>query len=215
MIAEKFLDDLVQFNAVRGTVGYTGKFEGKPISIMASGMGLTSMGIYSYELFDQYGVENIIRTGSAGSYTEDCKLGDIVLAESAYSESTFAKSQNGYDKDVNYPSKKLVDALDSTAKELGIPLRRGPIHSSDVFYYEDRNSDYPTWKRLNETKGLLAVENESFALFHNASVFGKNAAAILTVSDSLVTHEALSAEDRQVLLDTMFKIAFRTGVELA
>ncbi|MDR1033249.1 MAG: purine-nucleoside phosphorylase [Bifidobacteriaceae bacterium] len=220
-IAETYLSDPVLFNSVRGMLGFTGTYEGKRISVMASGMGMPSIGIYSYELYSQYDVDNIIRIGSAGAYTEKCKVGDVLLADSAFSESTYAKMQSGYDKDTIRPSEKLNGAIKNAAKELGIALTTGTIHSSDVFYYEGKGAfgipeeEYePRWKVLEREKGILAVEMESFALFNNAKVLGKNAACMVTISDSLVTHEGLSAEDRQTTFHNMFKVALRAGVSI-
>ena len=132
-IAETFLDDARLVNNVRGIQGYTGTYHGKPVSVMASGMGMPSMGIYSYELFNFYDVDNIIRIGSAGSYTADAKLFDTVLATGAVSESNYARVQSGNDHDITFPSETLNDKLRASAKKLGIKLIEGNIHSSDVF----------------------------------------------------------------------------------
>ncbi|MEG1549920.1 MAG: purine-nucleoside phosphorylase, partial [Ruthenibacterium sp.] len=136
-IAETFLENPTLFNSVRGMLGYTGTYKGKPVSVMGSGMGMPSIGIYSYELFTQYDVERIIRIGSAGSYSEQAKVFDVVLASAAYSESSYAKTQNGYDKDTILPTEALNDVLRASAKMQQIPLQEGVIHSSDVFYCEE------------------------------------------------------------------------------
>ncbi|MEF9866405.1 MAG: purine-nucleoside phosphorylase, partial [Oscillospiraceae bacterium] len=190
-IADTFLENVKEVNSVRGMLGFTGTYNGKPVSVMGSGMGMPSIGIYSYELYTQYDVDNIIRIGSAGSYSEKAKVFDVVLASAAYSESSYAITQNGYDKDTTYPSEKLNAAIANSAKELNMPLITGVIHSSDVFYREDKT---PYWQKLRDEKGCLAVEMESFALFHNASVTGKNAACLLTISDSFTSHEVTTAE---------------------
>ena len=203
-IAETFLEDIVQFNGVRNMFGYTGTYKGTKISVMGSGMGMPSIGIYSYELYSQYGVENIIRIGSAGAYTADLKVYDVVLAKAAYSESSFAKTQNVYDKDITYPSESLNQKLIDAAKELNIPMHQSIIHSSDVFYREG-GIDYT--KKLVSEKGCTCVEMESFALFHNASVLGKNAACLVTISDSFVTSEVTTAEERQHAFTNMMEIA--------
>ena len=203
-IAETFLENPVQFNTVRNMFGYTGTYNGKTISVMGSGMGMPSIGIYSYELYSQYGVENIIRIGSAGSYHEDLKVYDVVLGSHAYSESSFAKVQSGYDKDVTYPSEELNAKLIAAAKKLNIPMHECGIHSSDVFYREG-STDYI--KGIIEDKKCLCCEMESFALFHNAKVLGKNAACLITISDSFVTHEETTAEERQNSFTNMMKIA--------
>lgn len=207
-IAETFLENVTQFNSVRNMFGFTGTYDGVEVSVMGSGMGMPSIGIYSYELFTQYGVENIIRIGSAGSYCEEAKVYDVVLATEAYSESSFARTQSGYDKDKTYPSKELNDALKKSAEKLGIPLHEGCIHSSDVFY---REGDGSYFKTLYNDKGCLAVEMESFALFHNAAVLGKNAACLVTISDSFVSSQITTAEERQKSFTDMMKIALETA----
>ena len=206
-IAETFLTAPVLVNDVRGMLGYTGTYEGRPISVMGSGMGMPSIGIYSYELYSQYGVENIIRIGSAGSYTTAAKVYDVVLSTGAYSESSYAHTQNGFDGDVILPSAKLNDALRASAAKLGIPMVEGLIHSSDVFYRADRGQRPSYWEVLRDERGCLAVEMESFALFHNANVLGKNAACLLTISDSFVSSEITTAEERQTSFTNMMKIA--------
>lgn len=206
-IAETFLTNVKLFNDVRNMYGYTGEYNGKRVSVMGSGMGMPSIGIYSYELFSQYGVENIIRIGSAGSYTAEAKVYDVILADSAYSESSFAKTQNGYDKDKTYPSKRLNDKIINAAKELEIALIEGCVHSSDVFYREDKT---PYFENLYKEKGCVCVEMESFALFHNAAVLGKNAACLLTISDSFVSSQITTSEERQKSFTDMMKIALHT-----
>lgn len=202
-IADTFLTDVVQFNNVRGMLGFTGTYKGRRISVMGSGMGMPSIGIYSMELFKFYGVDNIIRIGSAGAYTADLALYDVVLVEKSWSESSYAKTQGEYDDEYTYPSVELNAKLAGFAKELDIPVTVAPIHSSDVFYRDDINA----WKKINEEKGAVCVEMESFALFHNAKMTGKNAACLLTISDNLVTHELTTAEERQNAFTNMMKIA--------
>lgn len=209
-IADKYLSNVKQFNDVRNMFGYTGEYKGQKISVMGSGMGMPSVGIYSYELFSWYDVENIIRIGSAGSYCDDAKVYDVILASSAYSESSYAKVQNGYDKDVTYPSKNLNNTIRQTAQELGIRLIEGCVHSSDVFYREDKT---PYFQRLHEEKGCICVEMESFALFHNAGVLGKNAACILTISDSFVSSQVTTAEERQKSFTDMMEIALNSAIK--
>lgn len=210
-IAETFLKEVKKFNEVRNMYGFTGTYEGTQVSVMGSGMGMPSIGIYSYELYSQYGVENIIRIGSAGSYCEEAKIYDVVLATEAYSESSFARTQSGYDKDKTYPSKELNGAIKESAEKLGIPLHEGCIHSSDVFYKEGDGNYY---KDLYKEKGCLAVEMESFALFHNAAVLGKKAACLLTISDSFVSSQVTTSEERQKSFTDMMKIALDTACRL-
>ena len=206
-IAETFLENPRLVTDVRGMLGYTGTYQGHPVSVMGSGMGMPSIGIYSYELYSQYGVENIIRIGSAGSYTEKAKVFDVVLATGAYSESNYAVTQSGDTDDIQKPSEELNNALRASAKKQGIPLIEGTIHSSDVFYREDSGARPTYWEVLRDEKGCLAVEMESFALFHNAKVLGKNAACLLTISDSFVSPEITTAEQRQKSFTDMMKVA--------
>lgn len=206
-IAETFLTNVKQVNSVRNMLAFTGEYKGKEITVMASGMGMPSIGIYSYELYSVYGVENIIRVGSAGAYSGDLKVYDVVLADSAWSESSYAHTQNGYDKDIILPSEELNEKIKDAAKRLEIPLHISRIHSSDVFYREGEPNYYKT---LCEEKGVSSVEMESFALFHNARVLGKKAACLLTISDSFVTKEVTTAEERQTAFVNMMKVALET-----
>ncbi|MCD7862585.1 MAG: purine-nucleoside phosphorylase [Lachnospiraceae bacterium] len=206
-IADTFLENVEQINEVRGMLGFTGTYQGKPVTVMGSGMGMPSIGIYSYELFTEYDVENIIRIGSAGSYSEEAKVYDVVLSTAAYSESSFAYVQSGYDKDTTYPSPELNDALRESAKRLNIPMIEKPIHSSDVFYRKPTDAKPTYWEKIREKHGCVAVEMESFALFHNAAVTGKKAACLLTISDSFVSPEITTAEQRQKTFTNMMKIA--------
>jgi purine-nucleoside phosphorylase len=208
-IAENFLEDVVQFNSVRGMLGFTGTYKGHKVSVMGSGMGMPSIGIYSYELFNVYGVERIIRIGSAGAYDAKCKVYDVVVVEDAYSESNYAKLQNGETKNHLSATKELTDTILTTAKEQKIDVHFGTIHSSDVFYGTDKD----LWKRLNKEEGCLGVEMESFALFHNANHLGKSAACILTISDSFITHEVTTSHERQVAFATMMRLALETAIK--
>ena len=206
-IAEHFLEGAVLVNDVRGMLGYTGSYAGRPVSVMGSGMGMPSIGIYSYELYSQYGVENIIRIGSAGSYTPKAKLFDVVLATGAYSESSYARTQSGFEGDVTRPSEELNQALRASARRLGVPLIEGMIHSSDVFYRETGNEHPLYWEKLRNEKGCLAVEMESFALFHNAARLGRRAACLLTISDSFVSPEITTAQQREKSFTQMMEVA--------
>lgn len=208
-IAETYLTDFVQFNAVRGMYGYTGDYKGKRISVMASGMGMPSMGIYSYELFKEYGVENIIRIGSAGAYTKDLHLFDLVLADSCWSESTFALAQAGIEGNIQYPSQDLNETIKKAAAKLQIPVLEKRIHSSDVFYHE---ANVPDHNDFYQEHGCVCVEMESYALFHNAKILGKNAACLLTISDSLVTDEHASAMERQTSFSQMMEVALEAAI---
>lgn len=206
-IAETFLENPKLVNNVRGIQGYTGTWKGVPVTVMASGMGMPSIGIYSYELYKEYGVENIIRIGSAGSYVKSLHVYDVVLATGAYSESSYALTQSGYEKDTTYPSVALNDKIIDAAEKLGINIQQGLIHSSDVFYRE--SSDY--LQSISE-KGCVAVEMESFALFANARTLGKNAACLLTISDSFVEDAITTPEERQKNFKDMMKIALDAAI---
>ena len=208
-IAETFLEDARLVNQVRNMFAYTGTYKGQPVTVMASGMGMPSMGIYSYELFSMYDVEQIIRIGSAGACVPELKIGDVILADGAWSESTFARTQNGYDKDVILPSAELNAHIQEAAEKLNIPLTIARVHSSDVFYCESNVDDY---KVIYEKHRCICTEMESFALFHNAKVLGKKAACLLTISDSLVTGESASPMERQTAFTDMMKIALEACV---
>ncbi|MEG0329187.1 MAG: purine-nucleoside phosphorylase [Longicatena sp.] len=210
-IAQTYLTDIVEFNTVRNMFGYTGTYKGKRISVMGSGMGMPSIGIYSYELYKFYEVENIIRIGSAGAYSESLALFDLVLADSAWSESTFAKVQSDVDGDIQYPSLTLNNAIEDSAKKLNKPLTKAKIHSSDVFYHEENVDGY---KEFYEKHGCVCVEMESYALFHNAKVLGKNAACLLTISDSLVKQTEISAQERQNSFNNMMEVALECAITL-
>lgn len=206
-IAQTYFENAVPFNSVRGMLGYTGLYKGKEISVMGSGMGMPSIGIYSYELFSQYGVGNIIRIGSAGSYCAQAKLYDVILATAAWSESSFARVQSGFIGDTVYPSGELNRRLEKSAEILGIPLLRGAVHSNDVFYHEDKT---PYYTGICSKHGCICVEMESFALFHNAAVLGKNASCLLTISDSLVSGEETTPAQRQTAFTNMMEIALNS-----
>lgn len=208
-IAQEYLTDYKLVTSVRNVYAYTGLYKGKKISVMASGMGMPSIGIYSYELFHDYGVEAIIRVGSAGAYTTDIAVRDVVLADSCWSESTFALTQNGDESDWQYPSETLNRHIAETADKLKVKICQGPIHSSDVFYQEAGAVE--TRKQRPEMAKLLCVEMESFALFHNAKVLGKKAACLLTISDSLVTGENLPSSERQSSFSEMAVLALEAG----
>lgn len=209
-IADTFLEDVVQFNDVRNMFGYTGTYKGKKVSVMGSGMGMPSIGIYSYELYTEYDVEAIIRIGSAGSYSEKANVYDVVLADSVYSESSFAQVAFNYDEDVLKPSLELNNLLKEKASALGYPVIEGRIHSSDVFYRDSGK----TWENIRDEHDVLCVEMESFALFANANKLNKKAACILTISDSFVTQEVTSAEERQVSFTKMMEIALDAAIEV-
>ena len=212
-IAKTFLEDIVCFNTVRNMLGFTGTYKGVKISVMGSGMGMPSVGIYSNELYKFYDVENIIRVGSCGAYSADLNVFDIVVADSAYSPSTYALMQSGYDKDIIYPTKELNDKIVKKAEELGLQAHLERIVSSDCFYMEGGEHLKKYLGKL-EAMDVKAVEMEAFALFANANLLGKNAACILTVSDSFVTGVEVSAEERQSAFVNMMKLGLETAISL-
>ena len=206
-VAETFLTDIKLVNKVRNVFAYTGLYKGKEVTIMASGMGMPSIGIYSYELYNFYDVENIIRIGSAGAYTDKLNLYDIVLATDVYSLSSFAKVQ-GYESDVIDADKTLNEKIRSTSVRLNKKIVEGRVYSSDVFY---GNADI---NYLYNEKKCLCVEMESFALFYNAKKLNKKAACILTISDNLITKEETTSEERQNAFKDMMELALETAINL-
>ncbi len=209
MIAEKYLENAKLVTAVRGIFGFTGTYKGKEVTIMASGMGCPSIGIYSYELYHDYDVDFIIRIGSVGAYTKELHLYDVVLADSVYSDSTFAKVQNGTNDSILCPNPELNEAIIKTASDRQIPLFMGRIYCSDVFY-----SDMIDYKKMYQEKKCIGVEMESFALFHNANHLQKKAACLLTVSNNFETGEETTSEERQKAFLNMIELALETSLTL-
>lgn len=204
-IAETYLENPRLVNTVRNVLGYTGTYKGKEVTVMAHGMGMPSAGIYSYELFKFYDVDNIIRIGSCGAYTDTLNLYDLILVDASYTRSNYAYNQSGEECNLLSPSNELNAKILNAAKSLNFNLNIGTIHCSDVFY-----SDNVDIKNMYEENKCLGVEMESFAVFHNAKILGKNAACILTVSDNLVTKEETTAEERQNAFDKMMKLALES-----
>jgi len=201
-IAENYLENAVQFNSVRNMYGYTGYYKGKKISVKGTGMGMPSIGIYSYELIHFYGVKNLIRIGSCGSLQENVKVRDIVIGMAASTNSNYASQYNIPGTYAPTASWELLKKATDVASQKGIDVKVGNIFSSDIFYDDDPD----TWKKWARM-GVLAVEMEAAALYMNAARAGANALCILTVSDSLVTHEATTAEERQTSFTQMMEIA--------
>lgn len=200
-IAENFLEDAVLVNNVRGIQGYTGTYKGKRVSVMASGMGMPTIGIYSYELFNFYGVENIIRIGSAGAISPEAKLRSIVIGMGASYNSSFADQFNLPGTYAPTASYALLKKATDAAERMELPVIVGNLLSNDLFY-DDANRTME-WQKM----GVLAVEMESAALYMNAARAGKNALCICTISDSLVTGEACTAEERQSTFTQMMELA--------
>ncbi len=202
-IAENFLEDAVCINKIRNCLGYTGTYKGKTVTVFASGMGMPSIGIYSYELFKYYGVENIIRVGTAGSYTKDIQVLDIILVDKSYSDSSFAHVQNGFQGNFVDASTNLNQKIIDTSKNLNLKVSSKNIYSSDVFYNDIRS---PLIKEYN----LNIVEMESFALFHNAKILGKNASCLLTISNNFETGEETTSEMREQGFKEMMILALES-----
>ena len=207
-IAENFLENATLVNNVRGIQGYTGTYKGVPVSVMASGMGMPSIGIYSYELFSFYGVENIIRVGSAGGMQEKIKVRDIVIGMGACTNSNFASQYALNGTFAPIASYKILDTCVDKAKKMGLNYHVGNILSSDTFYSD--SSDTISWQKM----GVMAVEMEAAALYMTASRLGKNALAICTISDHLLTGEATSSEERQKTFTDMMKLALEVAINI-
>lgn len=207
-LAETYLEDVKQFNTVRNMLGYTGTYKGKEVSIMGSGMGMPSIGIYSHELYHFYGVENIIRIGSCGSLQKDVHLRDIIIVQGACTDSAFAHT---YELPGTFSAISSFDLLEKAvnhAKKLDTTYHVGNILASDIFYHVDKNND--KWANM----GCLGVEMESYALFAEAAYASKKALTILTVSDSLVSNEETTAKEREQTFTKMMEVALETAYEI-
>ena len=202
-MAEHFLENPVLFNKVRGMLGYTGTYKGKRVSVMGHGMGIPSMAIYSYELFNFYGVKKIIRVGSAGSMHPDLHIGNLMLAQGACTNSNYASQFQLSGTFAPIADFALLRAAVEKAEELGYTYKVGNIYSSDIFYDENTGAT-AQWQKM----GVLAVEMESAALYMNAARYGGRALCLCTISDSLVTGEATTAEARQNSFTQMMDVAF-------
>lgn len=208
-IAETFLEEARLVNNVRGIGGYTGFYQGKRVSVMASGMGMPSMGIYSYELFRFYEVDHIIRIGTAGAIRADLKLRDVVAGMGACTNSSFAKQYQLPGDYAPIASYRMLKTAVDTAKQLGIDLIVGNLYSSDTFY-DEREDGLLRWQKM----GVLAIEMEAAALYMNAALTGKEALAICTISDCPLTGESSSSEERQTSFTQMMEIALQTAIRL-
>ena len=200
-IAENYLKDPVLYNDVRNAFGYTGTYKGKKVSVQAHGMGIPSIGIYTWELFNFYGVERIIRIGTCGSYKPDVKLGSLVIAQGACTDSNYGTERGIPGKYSAIADFGLLRKAVDQAEKDGLDYEVGNIMTSDVFY--NASPDQGMWPKL----GVLAVEMEAYALYFNAAVSGKKALAILTVSDNTITHEELDAQSRALGMDKMIRLA--------
>ena len=208
-IADTFLKDVRQVTGVRGMRGFTGTYEGRPISVMGSGMGMPSIGIYSHELYTQYGVENIIRVGSAGAMRADLLLGSVAAGQGAGTISSFADQ---YELGVHYApiaDFDLLMAAVESARELGVKMPVGNLYSSDTFYDAAGRND-----RMKKM-GVMAVEMEAAALYCTAAYLGKRALAICSISDNLVLGTELTPQERQTTFTNMMKIGLEAAVKMA
>ena len=209
-VAENFLENARLVNNVRGIQGYTGTYKGKPVSVMASGMGMPSIGIYSYELFNFFGVENIIRIGSAGGLAESIQLRDVIIGMGACTNSSYQEQYGLGGNFAPIASYELLEKAVEEAKKIGVRYQVGNLLSSDVFYNANPNFN-DGWYKM----GVLGVEMEAAALYMNAAAAGKRALAICTVSDHILRGEALDADARQTTFTDMMTIALNVAASMA
>ena len=206
-IAENYLQDAVCYNEVRGMYGFTGTYKGVPVSVQGSGMGMPSMGIYSWELITEYDVENLIRIGTAGSFHESVKMGDVVMGTAASTDSNYIHAFDapaGYSPSADFG---LIKKALAANEELGINVTAGNIVSCDVFYETD-----PGWWQRWAKMGVMAVEMEAAALYMNAAYNGANALAMVTITDHFITGEHASSEQREKANSDMIKLALETVI---
>ena len=205
-IAKNYLENVVRINKTRNMFGYTGTYKGHKVTVMGSGMGIPSMGIYSYELFKFYDVENIIRVGSCGSYDTAYNVYDVVLIEESFGESNFIEIVTGEKTNIVLPSSELNSKLESSANAQNIKFKKAKAHCTDVFY----RKNFDDYKAVNKEHSCQIVEMETVALFANAKELGKNAAAVMTVSDCLVTGAFTTSTERQKKFTQMMEMALGT-----
>jgi purine-nucleoside phosphorylase len=209
LIADTYLEDAVRYTTVRNVYGYTGTYKGTKVSVQASGMGCPSMGIYSYELYSYYDVDSIIRVGSAGAFSKNAKLGDLLMAQGIATDSSYAdqyKLPGTYTPTADF---HLLETAVNTCRNNDIPFTVGTVLSSD-FFYNDNKSYREDWSKM----GVIAAEMESMALYCNAVRLGKKALCMLTVSDQLVTDEHMNTEERQTSFKNMIIAALETAINL-
>lgn len=209
-IAEHYLDGARCVNEVRNMLAYTGTYQGVPVTVMGHGMGMPSVGIYSYELYNFYDVDAIIRIGSAGAYADEVELRDVIAAQGACTDSRYVHQFNLPGDFAPIASYDLLERAVAAARAQGVPIRVGNVLSSDVFYDEDPSRAL-AWKKM----GVLAVEMEAAALYMNAARAGKKALCLLTVSDKPLAGEGLSAEERQTGFSEMMEVALAVAAERA
>ena len=207
VIAETFLDEPKCFNEIRNMLGYTGRYKGVPVSVMGTGMGMPSMGIYSWELMNDYDVQNLIRVGTGGTFFEEIEIGDIIVGLSASTDSNYAHSFQIPGNFAPCASWELLKKIQKAGENTSIIFKAGNIVSCDVFYEIDEN----WWKKWAKM-GVMAVEMEAAALYMNAAYLNRNAAAIITVSDHFVTGKRSTAKERQTAFTDMMRLALEAAV---
>ncbi|MBQ3474737.1 MAG: purine-nucleoside phosphorylase [Bacilli bacterium] len=204
-IAENYLDDYKLVNEVRGMYGYTGFYKGKRISVMSHGMGIPSAGIYTYELFNEYDVDVMIRLGTAGSYTNELEVSDLLLVTESYSDTVYDDNLEGQNIDTISSNKDLNNIIEETSKKMGILLKKGKVYSSDNFYTKE-----DIFEEMKTKHRCMAVEMESYVVFLTAKHFNKKSACVLTISDSFVSKKQLTSEEREKKLDDMIRIGLES-----
>lgn len=207
LIAETYLKDIKLVNSVRNMLGFTGTYKGKKLTIMAHGMGIPSAGIYTAELFNNYDVDQIIRIGSCGSYVPEIKVYDVLLVTESYCESDYIEIVTGEKTRVAKPDASLTAHIAKTAESLGLPVTQAKVHCTDVFY----RKNFDDYIKIHSEHGCKAVEMETVAIFANAKAYGKKAACLLTVSDSFVTKEITTSQERQNSFTKMIEIALASA----
>ncbi len=208
-IAKNYLTDYKLVNDVRGMKAYTGFYKNKEVSVMASGMGIPSMGIYSYELYKYYDVDTIIRIGSCGNYSEDLRLFDLILVDETYTESNYALTLNNEDVHIAKPSEEVNSKIEDTAKKMNVKIKKGTTLCSECFdvYMTDKSKCF---ERMPKDIKVIGAEMEAFALFYNAKVLNKKAATILTVVDDEIHGDSADSESREKALTTMIELALES-----
>ena len=212
-IAENFLENYTLVNSVRNMLAYTGEYKGKRITVMASGMGMPSMGIYAYELYKFYDVDTIIRIGSCGTFDKDIKVFDTILVDRSYTEGNFALAMNNKITHIADSDKDLLDIINKTSDKLNIPIVKGTILCNEYFdpYMEDIQK---LFDRFPKDLKILGSEMESFALFYTAKSLNKKAACLLTVVDSIFEKKSISADERQTSLNNMIKLSLESTLNI-
>lgn len=211
-IADNFLTDVKLINSVRNIYGYTGLYKGKKITVFASGMGMPSMGIYCYELYKFYNVQNIIRIGSCGAYSPDLNIFDTLLVNNSYTEGNFAYALEGANCHTIQADESLNNIIENCSKELNIPIVKGNVLCSEVFDYYVKNID-DLISRFPKDLNIIGAEMESFALFYTAKYLNRKAACLLTVVDSHYKNQAITAEEREKSLNNMIVLALESALK--